>query len=184
MREWDARDEEDPESRLAAHLQVARMVAGPELGPQPGDLAEVLATMAIAGPGACALWALSRVTGGAEALPDLDIRYAAYQIAHGLRSLFNKPEIVVLLRSEEGDESYWRAVLDHAMDGCLQAVLDEYAHMLIESEGLQSANAQQRASTSSANAAERFRLKLRAALCSTTSANTRRQGWIIFLWAR
>ncbi len=147
MREWDARDEEDHESRLAVHLQVAGRVSGLELGPQPGDLAEVLATMAIAGPGVCALRALSRVTGGAKALPDPDIRYAAYRIAQGLRSFFNKPEIVILLRSGEGDESYWRAVLDHAMDGCLQAVLDEYAHMLIESEGLQSANAQQRAWT-------------------------------------
>ena len=147
MREWDARDEEDHESRLATHLQVAARVSGLELGPQPGNLAEVLATMAIAGPGVCALRALSRVTGGAEALPDPDIRYAAYRIAHGLRSLFNKPEIVILLRSGEGDESYWRAVLDHTMDGCLQAVLDEYAHMLIESEGLQGASAQQRART-------------------------------------
>ena len=120
MREWDARDEEDRESRLAAHLQVAGRVSGLEFGPQPGDLAEVLATMAIAGPGVCALRALSRVTGGAEALPDPDIRYAAYRIAQGLRSLFNKPEIVILLRSGEGDESYWRAVLDHAVDGGLQ----------------------------------------------------------------
>ena len=33
------------------------------------------------------------------------------------------------------------------MDGCLQAVLDEYAHVLVESEGLQDADVHQRAGT-------------------------------------
>ena len=70
---------------------------------------------------------------------DVEIRDAAYRIAQGLRSLFNKPEIVALIRSGD-DESYWRAVLDHSVDGCLQAVLDEYAHVLVESEGLQDAD--------------------------------------------
>ena len=116
------------------------------LGPRPDDLVDVLSTMAIAGPGVCALRALSRVTGGASALKDPEIRESAYRIAQGLRSLFNKPEIVALLRSGE-DESYWRAVLDHAMDGCLQSVLDEYAHVLVESEGLQDADIHQRAGT-------------------------------------
>jgi hypothetical protein len=102
--------------------------------------------MAVAGPGVCALRALSRVTGGEQALRDAEIREAAYGVAQGLRSLFNKPEIVALLRSGE-DESYWRAVLDHSLVGCLQAVLDEYVHLLVESEGLQDAHDFQRAHT-------------------------------------
>lgn len=146
MRQWDAHDEEDQESRLGSHLRAADGVKELALGPRPDDLVEVLASMAIAGPGVCTLRALSRVTGGTQALRDPEIREAAYRIAHGLRSLFNKPEIVALLRSGE-DESYWRAVLDHSLDGCLQAVLDEYAHVLIESEGLQDAPAHARAKT-------------------------------------
>ena len=33
-------------------------------------------------------------------------------------------------------ETFWREVLRHCIDGDLQAVLDEYAHLLCESEGL------------------------------------------------
>jgi Helicase conserved C-terminal domain len=147
MRAWGGRDDEDDqESRFSAHLDLADSVKDISLGPRPEDLDVVLTKMAIGGPGVCALRALSRVTTGAEAFTDPDIRDAAYQIAQGLRSLFNKPEIVALIRSGE-DESYWRAVLDHSVDGCLQAVLDEYVHMLVESEGLQDAGAHQRAQT-------------------------------------
>jgi hypothetical protein len=38
-------------------------------------------------------------------------------------------------------------VLDHSLDGCLQAVLDEYVHVLIESEGLQETGDRERART-------------------------------------
>lgn len=39
---------------------------------------------------------------------------------------------------ETGDRSlpYWRQVLSYGVDGCLQAVLDEYVHMVRESQGL------------------------------------------------
>ena len=164
------RDDDDQESRLAAHLRAADGVKELKLGPRPDDLDEVLTAMAIAGPGVCALRALSRVTGGAEALKDAEIRDSAYRIAQGLRSLFNKPEIVVLLRSGE-DESYWRAVLDHSVDGCLQAVLDEYVHILIESEGLQDADAHQRARTLTETMTE--------ALSTRTAANTVEQVRVI-----
>ena len=144
LQDWGGDDDPDQESRLTAHLRAADEIDELDLGPRPSDLEDVLTTLAIAGPGVCALRALSRVTSGPSALIDKDIRFAAYQIAHGLRSLFNKPEIVALIRSGE-DESYWRAVLDHSADGCLQAVLDEYVHVLVESEGLQDADAHQRA---------------------------------------
>ncbi len=163
MRDWDGRDDQDQESRLTAHLRAADGVKELNLGPRPDDLDDVLTAMAIAGPGVCALRALSRVTGGTEALKDAEIRDAAYQIAQGLRSLFNKPEIVALIRSGE-DESYWRAVLGHSVDGCLQAVLDEYVHVLIESEGLQDADAHQRAHTLSETITE--------ALSTRTATNT------------
>ena len=169
MRAWDDRDE-DQESRLAAHLRAADGVRELKLGPRPDDLDDVLTKMAIAGPGICALRALSRVTGGADALKDADIRDSAYRIAQGLRSLFNKPEIIALLRSGE-DDSYWRTVLDHAVDGCLQAVLDEYVHVLIESEGLQEADDQQRARTLTETITE--------ALSTRTAANAVEQVRVI-----
>lgn len=109
----------------------------------PSDLADVLAGMAVAGPGVCALRALSRATGGVDALTDHDVRGAAFTIADSLRTLFNRPEIVAAVRSAAADDlstsaadSYWRQVLRYSMDGNLQAVLDEYVHTLFESEGL------------------------------------------------
>ena len=163
MREWDGQDDQDQESRLSSHLRAADGVKELKLGPRPDDLADVLTSMAVAGPGVCALRALSRVAGGTAALKDPAIRNSAYTIAQGLRSLFNKPEIVALLRSGE-DESYWRAVLDHSVDGCLQAVLDEYVHVLIESEGLQEADSHVRAATVTETIAE--------SLSTRTATNT------------
>ncbi len=161
MRGWGGDD--DHESRLASHLLLAENFDESDLGPQPDDLDVVLTKMAIAGPGVSALRALSRVTGGADSLQDIEIRYAAYRIAQGLRSLFNKPEVVALIRSGD-DESYWRAVLDHSVNGCLQAVLDEYAHVLVEAEGLQDADDYARTETLSATMVE--------ALSIRTAANT------------
>jgi len=140
--------DEDHTSRFIEHLKLGDLLpqfrgeqegGGIGLGARPHDLEDVLVALAIGAPGVCALRALSRVTGGSDAMVDPDVRLGAFRIAQGLRSLFNKPEIIALLRAgdAERDESYWKAVLDHAASGGLQAVLDEYAHVLIESEGLQ-----------------------------------------------
>ncbi len=131
---WSQQDD-DHESRLIAHLRTAQAVTSLELGRRPDDLVDVLTTMAIAAPGTCALRALGRVAGGPKRWAHPELRRHAFDVAQGLRSLFNKPEIIALVRAQD-DESYWRAVLEHALDGCLQAVLDEYAHVLLESEGL------------------------------------------------
>lgn len=114
---------------------------GRRLGARPPDLAEVLTKMAIGGPGVCAVRALSRVCGGGPAVKDPLLRENAFRVASGLRSLFNKPEVIANLALTASDasmrETYWLRILDHTVDGCLQSVLDEYAHVLVESEGLQ-----------------------------------------------
>jgi len=156
MRRWGG--DEDKESSLASHLQYAEAFDESTLGARPADLDVVLTRMAIAGPGVCALRALSRVAGGVESLQDVEIRDAAYRIAQGLRSLFNKPEVIALIRSGE-DDFYWRAVLDHSVNGCLQAVLDEYAHVLVESEGLQDAAAHSRAEILAATMVEALSIR-------------------------
>jgi hypothetical protein len=48
-------------------------------------------------------------------------------------SLFNHAEVIEAVRAEFGGEPYWRRVLEYAHAGGLQAVLDEYAHLLRES---------------------------------------------------
>lgn len=144
LAEWAGRDDDDRESALDLHLRAAQDVRNLALGRRPEDLVAVLTAMAMAGPGVCALRALGRVVGGPAAWADPDVRLRAFEVAQGLRSLFNKPEVIPLVRARD-DESYWRAVLDHAVEGCLQAVLDEYAHVLLESEGLVDADSRERA---------------------------------------
>ena len=115
-----------------------QLVTSPQaLGRPPADLAEVLAEMAIGGPGTCALRALTRVAGGPAAGGEPWLRQAAATVAWAFRSLFNLPEVTALIRGSNRAEPYWRRVIEHCVDGNLQAVLDEYAHVLREALGLQ-----------------------------------------------
>jgi hypothetical protein len=61
---------------------------------------------------------------------------AATAIGMGFRTLFNQPESQALLRGTD-DGRYWQAVLRFCAENDLQAVLDEYVHVLLEAEGLQ-----------------------------------------------
>jgi hypothetical protein len=54
----------------------------------------------------------------------------------GFRTLFNQPEAISLLQGLYPDGPYWEKVLHYSADGNLQAVLDEYCHVLRESLGL------------------------------------------------
>jgi len=104
------------------------------LGPQPDDLVDVLSDLALAGPGTCALRALRRIDSRLEAT-NPNLLSASAMIASGFRSLFNMPETIAMLRGS-GEDTYWRLTLQYAIDGNLQAVLDEYVHILRESLGL------------------------------------------------
>lgn len=144
MVDWGDNDGDEKDSQLAKHVAEARDLDGGDLGRRPDDLAAVLAELAVAGPGVAALRALSRVCGGDTALADWYIRDTAATVSWGLRSLFNRPESMSIVRTDDG-EPYWRAVVKHCIDGNLQAVLDEYAHVLLDSEGLQAADVHDRA---------------------------------------
>ena len=118
------------------HVEYAAAVAadGLELGRRPDDLPGVLGLLSLASPGTCALRALRRATGAP--LESEIVLDAAASVAWSLRTVFNTAEASTLI-SAESEEARWRAVLLYCADGCLQAVLDEYAHVLLESEGLQ-----------------------------------------------
>jgi hypothetical protein len=105
-----------------------------DMGRIPTDLLDVLAMVALAGPATCALRSIARQRTLAAADP-VEMLSAAARIAEGLRSQFNSPRAVALLKGNEDDGSYWQKVLHYCADGNLQAVLDEYAHILIESKG-------------------------------------------------
>lgn len=124
------------ESGLVAHIEQARRVLRGEvdLGRPPRDLASVVAELAVGGPANCVLRALTRVV-ELDGCED-EARDAAGSTAFALRRLFNAPEVISLVRGRRKGTPYWRRVLEYSIDGCLQAVLDEYVHVLIEAEGL------------------------------------------------
>ena len=136
-------DDEEDGSGWSNHVDRAHQVVrdGIQLGRVPADLATAVTALAIAGPGVCGLRAtarvLARVRGQRADLRAPEARDAGGRIAWGLRSLFNVPEVMALIRGPLGDESvYWRAVLEYSIDGNLQAALDEYAHVMPEWLGL------------------------------------------------
>lgn len=156
-------DTAEDDSNWAGHVQEARALFAGEaapLGKRPADLSTVLADLALAGPGVTALRALARVCRVPIAHVGEPIRNGAAHISWGFRSLFNTREVTALvrgltfeetvnlpaarprrtlmslLRPKEGEVPYWRKVLQYCLAGNVQAVLDEYAHVLREYLGL------------------------------------------------
>ncbi|MBZ5538187.1 MAG: hypothetical protein LAO31_19715 [Acidobacteriia bacterium] len=140
--EWQGEEgseaEGEEESLWSAHVDKAKqLVAGEiQLGTLPQDLSHVLALMALAGPGVAALRALSRLCGGPSSLSNPAVRTSAATVGWAFLRLFNLPEATALLRGINSQEPYWERVLEYCVDGNLQSVLDEYVHILRESEGL------------------------------------------------
>lgn len=85
----------------------------------PSNALEVMTDIAIASPAVCAY----RQSGDEE---------DAKMVAKAIVSVFNKPEsaaIIDLVYNKKNDDDYYESVLDYCVQGNLQAVLDEYAHM-------------------------------------------------------
>ncbi|MDD5706035.1 MAG: helicase-related protein, partial [Kiritimatiellae bacterium] len=142
---WDSmvptRQDQGNFAAYVGNLRVAmeEELDGEELGRPPSDLAEVIARMALGSPAVVALRALLRATGNPREPADR-IRFLAEaaRIALGFRSLFNMPMVSAMVRREHpiDERGYWRSVLAYCGGGNLQAVLDEYCHVLHESLGL------------------------------------------------
>ena len=103
-------------------------------GVVPDSAMDLLVDLALGSPAICALRALRRVA------PELDwddpaLLNAASRAAWGFRTLYNQHDTVALLR-RESDDRYWQSAITYAARNNLQAVLDEYVHCLLESEGL------------------------------------------------
>lgn len=122
------------------HIDIFKsIVDGDEtLGKPPEDLLQVLAKMALAAPGVVALRSLGRVVGNATDDNDKPFELCNYAapIAQAFITLFNHPEVMYLLRGRRRDVPYWQSVLDYSIGGNLQAMADEYLHLLVESLGL------------------------------------------------
>ena len=112
---------------------------------RPADLLGTSALLALGAPGNIAWRALSRLRQPYDRVTELGRWQAAAILASGLRSLFSRPDTVLLIdslyersgrpgRADEG--AYWRKVARYCIDGGLQAVLDEYVHHLAGESGV------------------------------------------------
>jgi hypothetical protein len=136
---WD-----DFRDGFLAHLDEARAMLdfGPHaLGRPPENLARLIAALAIGGPAQCALRAIAAVSG--LPLDHETTLFCGARVASAFRSYFNAPEVTGIVRgqrtgsfeSEGAGGRYWRDVIQHAIFGNLQAVLDEHAHILRDWRG-------------------------------------------------
>jgi Helicase conserved C-terminal domain len=131
---WSGESRHDGGS-WADHVERAQQAASGalSLGRVPDDLGEVITELALFGWGTTALRALGRV-----AIPTADaydLKVGAAEVAWSLRTLFNLPEVCAFVPSLFEGLPYWRQCLAYSAAGGLQAVLDEYVHLLLESLG-------------------------------------------------
>lgn len=105
-------------------------VAVADVERESGDLA----SLALFAPGNIAWRATGRLLGDGDTVTTDGRWHAALTIATGLRTLFQRPESVLIVEQvmagDESEDSYWRQVLAYCAAGDLQAVLDEYLHHL------------------------------------------------------
>lgn len=138
MRSGDAEDDGrwgdhiDEMIRICVEFQAGVV----SLGRQPDDLVDVLARMGVSGPGCCALRALTRRDVSESTAKHPVVRNEAGALAHSSLSLFNTPEAMAVIRGQNQREPYWLRVVEYCGSGCLQAVIDEYVHIMRESLGL------------------------------------------------
>jgi hypothetical protein len=137
-------DEDDERGVLEKHFDKLRLTLENAdnlvLGRKPKDLVDMLVKMALASPAVCAL----RLFG--PELPDspaLSVRLA--KIFIGRLNLQESTAIVELCYGFEA--SHWQNVLRYCTDGNLQAVLDEYAHILTDDNGLVHVSQEKRSKT-------------------------------------
>ena len=119
------------------HLERAQeyLTGKLQLGRPPADLPKVLAHFALAGPGTVAYRALLHTELTRQTDRDA-LAIAAMRIGNSFLHLFNLTEVIAMVR-DRTDLPYWRSVLAYCLDGNLQAVMDEYLHVLSDSPGVE-----------------------------------------------
>lgn len=128
----------DLSTRLQAVLAGDRPTGVP-----PKDVVHCLALVAVGGAATAALRTLTRVLGVTK--EGNAVRSAAARIGAGFRTLFNQPDATAAVRLSSPHEDYWKQCLDYSTGLGLQAVLDEYAHLLESELGLQGREEDERA---------------------------------------
>lgn len=108
------------------------------LGEMPEGLAEVLADLSLGSPAVLAYRSFVRMFPIENRVTQL---HRAREVADEFVSLFNKPESISAVRlsykyrSRHLPSAYWAMVSSYCASGCLQAVLDEYLHLIKDQGG-------------------------------------------------
>lgn len=138
LRRWFDMSDGSETAAASAALDALRSVATGEttVGPPPDDLLDVLSLAALGSPAVCAARALQRHAPAQQ--DELELMDASATVAGAMRTLFNQVETVAMVRQAhvQTHRAHWRQVLGFCMVGCLQAVLDEYVHVLHDALGL------------------------------------------------
>lgn len=99
------------------------------LGKRPDDLIDVLTELAIAAPAICICRTYRKYLRDGDELPS----YLPSQLARVFLNRMNSPEstaVVELTCGRKSDDAHWQNVLTYCKQGNLQAVFDEYAHLI------------------------------------------------------
>ena len=126
--EYDA----DRVSRVSSldiyQLMVAFDNPDEEIRNIPEDAEEVLAEMAIGAPAMCLYRIFKRIG-------DPDAKLHAEEIAKELIGIFNNRQGIAAVRNNcRAHSNYFQNVIDYCIQGNLQAVLDEFVHMIGENK--------------------------------------------------
>lgn len=110
------------------HLLTALDNSDAEVRNIPKEADEILASMAIGAPAMCLYRTFKRIG-------DLNARQHAEEVAKELTGIFNNRQGIAAVRSNcRAHSNYFRNVVDYCIQGNLQAVLDEFVHMIGENK--------------------------------------------------
>ena len=105
------------------------------LGNKPHDLLDILTTMALASPAICIMRSYQNIGGAGYSIE------MPSQLAKVFINRMNTPEstaVIEVCSGKSGGDAHWKNLLAYGKEGNLQAVFDEYVHILVESNGLAS----------------------------------------------
>lgn len=94
-----------------------------------------LANVALGAPGICCYRSLAKQYNEDKTA----ILLSAFIIGQGFNSLFNKPESIAVVNEFENEKSFHENVIQYAISGNIQAMLDEFVYQLKDSGGMDNA---------------------------------------------